>query len=602
MKKRAAAFSMRRLVLLVLFVSCYFDAALPSPSPWETSYELARQSEQAGRWEEAIKHIERALEGAKAASPISTSAHEATHVLHNHAGALHLRNGYFGDAQRNFAVAVALAPRQSLYAFNLGLALSKQRKMELAADAFLNASQSSDFFPEALYQRGICLDSLNRFNEASEAFVAALGPLERTRTRAHTPRQKKRERARKKKKANENGGTAKERRKKTKRKVLLHSQAVSTATLEASLGRPLRIIGGVPSIRWDLHNALLSATPRPQHAAALRELEYGLQETLAMKSRASVQLAQASDISKEQLRSREAHLQQMRQLHAKFLFGTTHMSTYIAHWHHFEVLWANTTKQLTHDTKRCKLHSDADALLRYSSQNDELCSTQMTPMRAMSWAPAPLLARTVHAWQITNLIAIPRGRFEIDYSSSTIKESRRTTPSAAEAILGRVVFTKERAMLSRLTIGYVSADWGTHHPMAPIITALLAGQRRYINKLKRSASRLFIVCFNVGTNLAAGDRAEIFYVREGFCDECVQLLRVTGDGRSSSTEDAVDIIRSKKVDVLVDLGGYTAGGQPEIFACRPAPIQALWLGWPVTGGHPLMYDFAVTDSNVQQNR
>lgn len=47
-----------------------------------------------------------------------------------------------------------------------------------------------------------------------------------------------------------------------------------------------------------------------------------------------------------------------------------------------------------------------------------------------------------------------------------------------------------------------------------------------------------------------------------------------------------ELISEHEVDVLIDLAGHTKGGRLSVFGYRPAPIQACWLGYPYTTGHP----------------
>ena len=41
-----------------------------------------------------------------------------------------------------------------------------------------------------------------------------------------------------------------------------------------------------------------------------------------------------------------------------------------------------------------------------------------------------------------------------------------------------------------------------------------------------------------------------------------------------------------EIDIAIDLGGHTGQARPQIFAHRPAPVQATWLGYPGTTGRP----------------
>ena len=53
---------------------------------------------------------------------------------------------------------------------------------------------------------------------------------------------------------------------------------------------------------------------------------------------------------------------------------------------------------------------------------------------------------------------------------------------------------------------------------------------------------------------------------------------------SATDEEAADDIRSRQVDVLINLNGYTPGSRNRIFALKPAPVAVIWKGWAGTIG------------------
>jgi predicted O-linked N-acetylglucosamine transferase (SPINDLY family) len=128
----------------------------------------------------------------------------------------------------------------------------------------------------------------------------------------------------------------------------------------------------------------------------------------------------------------------------------------------------------------------------------------------------------------------------------------------------------------RIRIGYFGA--GFHeHPMAFLTAELFEIHDR---------SRFEVL----GISLGPDDRSEMRSRLVGAFDTFHDL-------RSINDREAAKLINDLRVDIIVDRSGYTTGARPEILACRPAPIQVNYLGYPGTLGAEF-YDYLIADPIV----
>ena len=125
----------------------------------------------------------------------------------------------------------------------------------------------------------------------------------------------------------------------------------------------------------------------------------------------------------------------------------------------------------------------------------------------------------------------------------------------------------------RLRIGYVSADF-RQHAVAHFIEPVLAAH---------DASRFEIFCYY---NYPVGDA-----VTHRF-EKLAHHWRVIA---SHSDEDVANMIRADGIDILVDLAGHTPLNRLRVFARKPAPVQASWIGYSSTTGLTRM-DYRITDT------
>jgi predicted O-linked N-acetylglucosamine transferase (SPINDLY family) len=132
-----------------------------------------------------------------------------------------------------------------------------------------------------------------------------------------------------------------------------------------------------------------------------------------------------------------------------------------------------------------------------------------------------------------------------------------------------------RPARQRIRVGYVSGDL-MKHPVALFLRPVLAC---------RDGAAFETFCYSNG-------RVE---------DELTAELRASSDqwrsiaGREDSWVE--ELIRADGIDVLVDLSGHTAHNRLGVFARRPAPVQATWLGYLNTTGLEAM-DFRICDRHT----
>ncbi len=125
----------------------------------------------------------------------------------------------------------------------------------------------------------------------------------------------------------------------------------------------------------------------------------------------------------------------------------------------------------------------------------------------------------------------------------------------------------------RLRVGFVSPDL-REHPVARFIEPVL-------RRLDRDAFEVLV--YDVGPEADGVTRA-LRGLADGWCE-----------ARSLPDEALARRIREDRVDILIDLAGLTGNARPRVFAMRPAPVQATYLGYPNTTGLGAM-DLRIVDA------
>lgn len=143
---------------------------------------------------------------------------------------------------------------------------------------------------------------------------------------------------------------------------------------------------------------------------------------------------------------------------------------------------------------------------------------------------------------------------------------------SSEALFGhRASDTKER-----IRLGYLSGDFHQHstaHLMAELFE-------------RHDRDRFEVFAYSYGPDDESPMRARLGRAFDHFIDI-----------RARSHRQAAQLIHADKVDILVDLKGYTHRARPAIVAYRPAPVQVSYLGYPATMGADFI-DYIMVDPFV----
>jgi len=125
----------------------------------------------------------------------------------------------------------------------------------------------------------------------------------------------------------------------------------------------------------------------------------------------------------------------------------------------------------------------------------------------------------------------------------------------------------------KIRLGYISADF-RQHPVAMLIAEVLERHDR---------SRFEVTALSLGAETQDPMRRRIERGVDRFID-----VRVRSDVQIAQ------LARSLQLDIAIDLGGFTDGARPGLFALRAAPLQVSYLGYLGTLGAPYM-DYLIAD-------
>lgn len=167
-------------------------------------------------------------------------------------------------------------------------------------------------------------------------------------------------------------------------------------------------------------------------------------------------------------------------------------------------------------------------------------------------------------------------------SGTTAAEQRLCADHWVQNRLGGVrpktAVPMERGQQDRIHIGYLAADF-RQHPLTWLACELMELHDR---------QQFSVSGYSYGADDGTPERQRWERAFDRFVDI-----------RELSMQQAAARIETDRVDILVDLSGFTQNSRSGILALRPAPILVNWLGFPGTmgadaSGRPLA-DYLITD-------
>jgi len=194
-------------------------------------------------------------------------------------------------------------------------------------------------------------------------------------------------------------------------------------------------------------------------------------------------------------------------------------------------------------------------------------------------AEAAVAARRAHTLEPANGVAMSNLLSALQYDPD--QDAALRTAAAREwgehlaAVPLVSLLTRSRDPERKLKLGYVSGDF-RGHPVGIYLTAVLPHHDR---------TRFHVTCYSNSRQ------------RDGITERLIPAADRWVEIAGTDDTTLAGQIAAEGIDILIDLSGHTAAGRPGLFARRPAPVQAAWMGYFATTGLPTM-DCIIADERL----
>lgn len=190
-----------------------------------------------------------------------------------------------------------------------------------------------------------------------------------------------------------------------------------------------------------------------------------------------------------------------------------------------------------------------------------------------------VLDEMVHRWP-DNLSALGARSFVLNYFAEVTPAQQAEAARAYGRAVAKMVQPRRHmpdpgAVDKRLRVGLVSPDLRDHS-----VSLFL---RPLLSRLDRSG--LDLIAYSTSRHTDA--------VTEQLRPEFAEWI----DAAMLTHAQLAERIERDRIDILIDLSGHTLGGRLPVFAAKPAPVSATWLGYSGTTGVSAI-DYLVCDDRV----
>lgn len=152
--------------------------------------------------------------------------------------------------------------------------------------------------------------------------------------------------------------------------------------------------------------------------------------------------------------------------------------------------------------------------------------------------------------------------FPLELHQTAARNQAQNAHRAVAQLRSSLSFAHPREATPKLRIGYISPDL-RDHAVGRLVVDLFPHHNR--DQYEIVAYTTVDVEDHITQQIQTG------------CDVFVDLSPL-------STEQSAQRIYDDRIQILVDLAGYTIGNAASVLSLQPAPIQAQWLGYPDTMG------------------